>query len=67
MAEIRMYVDFIDYTPDNGDASTMALAQTFLPSDMYEGPHGLPRKDIVLTWGEMKTALGFAVGRNFCF
>ena len=60
MAEIRMYVDFIDYTPDNGDASTMALAATYLPSDMYEGPHGLPRKDIVLTWGEMKAALGFS-------
>ncbi len=62
MAEIRMYVDFIDYTPDNGDASTMALAATYLPSDMYEGPHGLPRKDIVLTWGEMKAALGFSGG-----
>ena len=62
MAEIRMYVDFIDYTPDNGDASLRALAATFLPSDMYEGPHGLPRKDIVFTWGEMKAALGFAGG-----
>jgi hypothetical protein len=62
MAEIRMYVDFIDYTPDNGDASLRALAATFLPSDMYEGPHGLPRKDIVFTWGEMKAALGFTGG-----
>ena len=62
MAEIRMYVDFIDYTPDNGDASSMALAATYLPSDMYEGPHGLPRKDIVFTWGEMKAALGFTGG-----
>jgi len=60
MAEIRMYVDFIDYTPDNGDASSMALAATYLPSDMYEGPHGLPRKDIVFTWGDMKAALGFS-------
>ena len=60
MAEIRMYIDFIDYTPDNGDASAMALAATFLPSDMYEGPHGLPRKDIVFTWGDMKAALGFS-------
>ena len=62
MAEIRMYVDFIDYTPDNGDASTMALAATYLPSDMYEGPVGLPRKDIVFTWGDMKAALGFTGG-----
>ena len=62
MAEIRMYIDFIDYTPDNGDASTMALAATYLPSDMYEGPVGLPRKDIVLTWGEMKSVLGFSGG-----
>ena len=62
MAEIRMYVDFVDYTPDNGDASTLVLAQTFLPSDMYEGPHGLPRKDITFTWGQMKEALGFSGG-----
>ena len=62
MAEIRMYVDFVDYTPDNGDASSIALAATYLPSDMYEGPHGLPRKDIVFTWGEMKAALGFTGG-----
>ena len=57
-----MYVDFIDYTPDNGDASSIALAATYLPSDMYEGPHGLPRKDIVFTWGDMKAALGFTGG-----
>ena len=62
MAEIRMYVDFVDYTPGNGDASTMALAQTFLPSDMYEGPVGLPRRDINFTWGQMKEALGFSGG-----
>jgi hypothetical protein len=62
MAEIRMYVDFVDYTPDNGDASSRALAATYLPSDMYEGPHGLPRKDIVFTWGQMKEALGFTGG-----
>ena len=62
MAEIRMYVDFVDYTPDNGDASSIALAATYLPSDMYEGPHGLPRKDIVFTWGDMKAALGFTGG-----
>ena len=62
MAEIRMYIDFVDYTPDNGDATSRALAATYLPSDMYEGPHGLPRKDIVFTWGDMKAALGFAGG-----
>lgn len=60
MSEIRMYIDFVDYTPDNGDASTRALAATYLPSDMYEGPHGLPRKDIVFTWADMKAALGFS-------
>ena len=60
MAEIRMYIDFVDYTPDNGDASTRALAATYLPSDMYEGPHGLPRKDINFTWADMKAALGFS-------
>ena len=48
MAEIRMYVDFIDYTPDNGDASLRALAATFLPSDMYEGPHDFQEKTLCL-------------------
>jgi len=62
MAEIRMYINFNDYTPDNGDATATALAATYLPSDMYEGPHGLPRKDIVFTWGQMKEALGFTGG-----
>ena len=59
LAEVRMYVDFLDFTPDNGDATSRALAAAWGPADFYEGPHGLPRKDIVFTWGDMKAALGF--------
>ena len=59
LAEVRMYVDFLDFTPDNGDATSRALGAAWGPADFYEGPHGLPRKDIVFTWGDMKAALGF--------
>ena len=60
--EVRMYVDFIDYTPDNGDATSRALISSHPASEFYEGPHGLPRIDLVASWGDMKAALGFAGG-----
>ena len=60
--EVRMYVDFVDYTPDNGDATSRALISSHPASEFYEGPHGLQRIDLVASWGDMKAALGFAGG-----
>ena len=60
--EVRMYVDFIDYTPDNGDATSRALISSHPASEFYEGPHGLPRIDLDASWGDMKAELCFAGG-----
>ena len=62
LSEIRVNAEFRDLTPENGTVEASAFVYSIPASETYVGDVGLPRADIVMTFGDASTALGLNSG-----
>jgi hypothetical protein len=58
-AQVNVYSQMKDLSPDNGDSSTDFMYATSIPASSFEtGPVGLPRGTVEVTFGEAVAAMG---------
>lgn len=61
MESVNVYASIRDFTPDNGDTpASKSLVKTISPSEFSEGPVGLPRTTITMTFAEATSAMGLS-------
>ena len=58
LSEIRVNASFRDFSPENGTTDASAFVYSIPASETTVGPVGLPRADIVMTFGAAVSALG---------
>jgi len=59
-AQVNVYVQMKDLSPDNGDSSTdFIYVRSMSASEFTAGPVGLPRGTVELTFGDASAAMGF--------
>ena len=58
LSEIRVSARFRDFSPENGTTEASAFVYSIPASETYEGPHGLPRADIAMQFGDAANAMG---------
>jgi len=58
LSEIRVSAKFRDFSPENGTTEAEAFVYSIPASETYEGPVGLPRADISMSFGAAASAMG---------
>ncbi len=60
LSEIRVNAQFRDLSPDNGTTEAEAFVYSIPASATYEGPVGLPRADISMSFGAAAAAMALS-------
>ena len=60
LSEIRVNALFRDLSPDNGTTEAQAFVYSISASETYEGPVGLPRADISMSFGAAAAAMALS-------
>ena len=60
LSEIRVNAKFRDLSPDSGTTEAEAFVYSIPASATYEGPVGLPRADISMSFGAAAAAMGLS-------